>query len=57
MGRTCSAHGKEEKRIPNLVRKPVRKRSLARPRQRQQDYIKMNFKQVGWEGVGWINVA
>jgi len=34
-----------------------RKRSLGRPRCRWEDNIKMDFKQIGWEGIEQINLA
>jgi len=40
-----------------LVGKPEGKESLRRPRSRWKDNIKMYFKEIGFESVGWINVA
>jgi hypothetical protein len=40
-----------------LMGKPEGKRPLRRPRCRWQDNIKMNFQEVGCEGVDWIDVA
>jgi hypothetical protein len=40
-----------------LVGKPEGKESLGRPRRRWEDNIKICFKEIGFEGVGWINVA
>jgi hypothetical protein len=34
-----------------LVRKPAEKRPLARPGHREQDFIRTDFDQMGWEGV------
>ena len=36
-----------------LVGKPEGKRPLGRPIQRKKD-IKMDIKEVGWEGIDWI---
>jgi hypothetical protein len=36
---------------------PEGNRPLGRPRCREQYNIKMDLKQVGCEGVDWINVA
>jgi hypothetical protein len=41
-----------------LVEKRDRKRPLARPRRRWKDNIKMDFREVGWEGgIDWIDLA
>jgi hypothetical protein len=34
-----------------LVKKSRRKRSLRRPRHRWEDYIRMDLREIGWEGV------
>jgi hypothetical protein len=33
------------------------KRPLVRPRRRLWDNIRMDLKEVGWEGVDWIHLA
>ena len=33
-----------------------RKRQLGRPRCRLEDNIKMDFQEVGWEGIDWIHL-
>jgi hypothetical protein len=40
-----------------LVGKPEGKRPLGRPRCRWVDDIKMDLREVGWDGVGWIDMA
>jgi hypothetical protein len=40
-----------------LVVKPERKRLLRRPRHRWVDNIKMDLREIGWGGVGWIGLA
>jgi hypothetical protein len=40
-----------------LVGKPVGKRRLGRPRQRWVDNIKMDLREIGWDGVDWIDMA
>jgi hypothetical protein len=40
-----------------LVGKPEGKRSLGRPRRRWVDNIKMDFREIGWGGMEWIDVA
>jgi hypothetical protein len=37
-----------------LVGKPEDKRSVARPRRRWVDNIKMDLREIGWDGVEWI---
>jgi hypothetical protein len=40
-----------------LVGKPEGKRPLGRPRRRWVDSIKMNLREIGWDGVDWIDMA
>jgi hypothetical protein len=40
-----------------LVGKLERKRPLGRPRRRWVDNIKMDLREVGWDGVDWIDLA
>jgi hypothetical protein len=40
-----------------LVGKPEGKRPLGRPRRRWVDNIKMYLKEIGWDGVDWIELA
>jgi hypothetical protein len=40
-----------------LVRKPEGKRPLRRPGLRWEDNIRMDLKEIGWEGAGWIHLA
>jgi hypothetical protein len=40
-----------------LVRKPERKRPLARPGSRWKDNIKMDRREIGWGGRDWIDLA
>jgi hypothetical protein len=39
------------------VGKPERKRPLERPRRRWVDNIKMDVREIGWDGVDWIDMA
>jgi hypothetical protein len=39
------------------VGKPEGRRPLRRPRRRWEDNIKMDLRQVGWEGADWIDLA
>jgi hypothetical protein len=40
-----------------LVGKPEGNRPLGRHRHRWEDNIKMNLTEVGWGGMGWIDLA
>ena len=40
-----------------LVGKPEGKRPLGRPRRRWEDNIKMDFQEVGCEGMDWIELT
>jgi hypothetical protein len=40
-----------------LVGKPEGKRPLGRPRRRWVDNIKMDLREIGWDGVDWIELA
>jgi len=40
-----------------LVGKPEGKRPRVRPRRRWEDNIRMDLREIGREGVDWINVA
>ena len=37
--------------------KPERRRPPGRPRRRWEDNIKMDLREVGWWGIGWIDLA
>jgi hypothetical protein len=37
-----------------LVRKTEGRRPLGRPRNRREDNIRMDLREVGWEGVDWM---
>jgi hypothetical protein len=39
-----------------LVRKPEEMRPLGRPRRRWVDNIKMDLREIGWDGVDWIGL-
>jgi hypothetical protein len=33
------------------------RRALGRPRRRWVDNIKMDLREIGWDGMGWIDLA
>jgi hypothetical protein len=39
------------------VRKPEEKRPLGRPIRRWVENIKMDLREIGWDGVDWIELA
>jgi hypothetical protein len=40
-----------------LVGKPEGKRPLGRQRRRSVDNIKMDLREIGWDGIDWIHLA
>jgi hypothetical protein len=40
-----------------LVGKPEGKRQLGRPRRRWVDSIKIYLREIGWDGMDWIDLA
>jgi hypothetical protein len=40
-----------------LVGKPEGKRPLGRPRRRWVDNIKIDLREIGWDGRDWIELA
>jgi hypothetical protein len=40
-----------------LVEMPEGKRPLGRPRRRWVDNIKMGLREIGWDGIDWIDLA
>jgi hypothetical protein len=40
-----------------LVEMPEGKRPLGRPKRRWVDNIKMDLRQIEWDGMDWINLA
>jgi hypothetical protein len=40
-----------------LVGKPEGRRPLGRPRRRWVDNIRMDLREIGWDGVYWVDLA
>jgi hypothetical protein len=40
-----------------LVGKPDGKRTVGRPRRRWEDNIRIDRREVGWEGVDWMHMT
>jgi hypothetical protein len=47
----CSTNGSKRNAYRILVGKPERKRPLGRPRCRRVDNIKMDLREIGWDGL------
>jgi hypothetical protein len=50
-------HGREEKRLQVVVKKPKEKRQLWRSKRRCKEDIKMDPKEMVWEDMLWINIS
>jgi hypothetical protein len=57
MGRACGTNGETRNAYRILERKPEGKRPLVRQRCRWVDNIKIDFREIGWDGVDWIDLA
>jgi hypothetical protein len=57
MGRACRTNGDKRNAYRILVVKPEGKRRLRRPRRRWVDNIKMDLREIGWDGMDWIVLA
>jgi hypothetical protein len=51
MGRACSTNGEKRNAYRIFLGKPDGKRPLGRPRCRLVDNIKMDLREVGWDGL------
>jgi hypothetical protein len=49
--------GEKRNSYRTLVGKPEGKRPLGRPRRRWVDNIKMDLREIGWDGGDWIEMA
>jgi len=56
-GRDGCGIGAKRNAYEILVGKPGRKIPFGRPRRRWEDSIRMGLREIGWEGVVWIQVA
>jgi hypothetical protein len=57
MGKACSTHGEKRCTYRIFVGKLEGKRSLGKPRCRQQDSIKIYLREMKWCDMGWIDLA
>jgi hypothetical protein len=51
MGMACSTNGENRNSYRILVGNPEGKRPLGRPRRRWVDNIKMDLREIGWNGM------
>jgi hypothetical protein len=57
MGGACSTNGEKRNAYRILVGKLEGKRPLGRSRRRWVDNIKMDLKELEWDGVDWMDMA
>jgi hypothetical protein len=57
VGRAYSMHGEMRNAYEVLLGKPEGKRPHGRPRHRWEDNIKMDFREIVFEGIGWMHLA
>jgi hypothetical protein len=57
MSRACSTNGEKRNAYRILVGNLEGKRSLGRPRRKWVDNIKMDLREIGWDGMDWIDLA
>jgi hypothetical protein len=55
MGRACSTNGAKEMHIEYLWES--QKRQIGRPRLMWVDNIKMDLREIGWNGMDWTILA
>jgi hypothetical protein len=51
----CGVHGRGQKSVQGLVGKLEGKRPVGRLRCRWENGIRMDLREIGWGGVGWIS--
>jgi hypothetical protein len=57
MGRACSTNGEKRNAYLIFVRKTEGKRPLGRPRCRWVDNIKIDLREIGWDGMDWSDLS
>jgi hypothetical protein len=57
MDRACSTNGENINAYKILIGNPEGKRPLGRPRRRWVDNIKMYLRDIGWDGIGCIDLV
>jgi hypothetical protein len=57
MGRALSTKGEKRNTCRIFAGRPEGKRTLGRPRRRWVNNIKMDLREIGWDGMNWIDLA
>jgi hypothetical protein len=57
MSRACSTKGEKRKAYRILMGKLEGKKPLRKPRRRWVDNIKVDHRDIGWDGMDWIDLA
>jgi hypothetical protein len=57
MDRACSTNGDKRDAFRILVGNPEGKRPLGRPRRRWVNNNKIDLREMGWDGMDWIDLA
>jgi hypothetical protein len=57
MSRACNTNRKERNTCRIMMGKPERKKPLGRPRRRWVDNIEIDLRDIGWDGMDWIDLA
>jgi hypothetical protein len=57
MGRACNTNGAKRNAYRIFVENPEGGRPLGRPRRRWAENIKMDLREVGWDGMDRIHLA
>jgi hypothetical protein len=57
MDRACSTNGEEWNAYKILLGKAEENRPLRRPKRRCVDNIKMDLREIEWDGMDWIDLA
>jgi hypothetical protein len=57
MGRACSTNEGERNAYRISVTKPGEKRPIGKPRRRWVDNIKIGLREIGCDGMDWIDLA
>jgi hypothetical protein len=57
MDRACSKNGEKRNPYMILMGKSEGNRPIERPRSKWADNIKIDLREVGWDGMDWIDMA
>jgi transposase len=57
MGRASNTNEENSNSCRILVGNPEGKRPLGRPRRRSVNNVQMDLREIGWDGMGWIDLA